>query len=367
MAQSQHGIKVYVEKENRNTMDSEIRYKVRESFQLLGYSEYSLENEEQNRQDNFSVRVSENKIVCTCNNSSNTPTYKFLELQDSSCSQLKLGMPSQTNQAQSQLETSSLTGQFPAGCIDPSANCSRPPAVSNVRLQNVPDSNTSMNSRQKLTACDNLPETLSRKQCNNDPNLTQYFAYNTWQTVELSNNSTAYSQVYYNNNSPFYSSIPVAKQSEHSFHKMLNETRDSDQETHENDSPQDEHQIDEEHEEYERDDCASSSNVSVKSEPVSPPVSPQSFLHIEHVCRWQDVDVTKGKRKVCCDSFDTMYDLVEHITMEHVTTDTDKLFFVCNWENCERKLQPFKARYKLINHIRLVKYAGHYFAEEIMH
>ena len=349
---NQHGLSFSM-RIKKNTMDSEIRYHVRESLQILEDSEYSPKGEDELQQDNFSftitqngnvfeVTVSKNENVCNNSNSNATSTgsqsYELLELQSSSHTKAKSENPSQTN-------------QYPAECSDSTANHSRLPAVNNAWPTEVSNSNISVNRYQNPTPYNSYTwmETLSRCQYNNDPNLTQYPTYNAWQTLPPPTTCTqqsSYSKANYNNNLPLYNSIPgaKAKNSQHSVDMMLNE-RNIDQEMNENEeSLRSEARMEEEYE----DKDSPKSDATVKSEPVSP----QSFLYREHICKWQDADEATGELRLCALSFPTMYEIVEHITAEHVTTDTDKLFFVCNWENCERKLQPFKARYKLINHIR---------------
>ena len=80
-------------------------------------------------------------------------------------------------------------------------------------------------------------------------------------------------------------------------------------------------------------------------------------LRKDHVCQWQDINDSDGQLKTCAHEFATIFEIVEHISEAHVTVDTaegDRHF--CYWEGCDRKLHPFKARYKLINHIRLVHF-----------
>lgn len=55
-----------------------------------------------------------------------------------------------------------------------------------------------------------------------------------------------------------------------------------------------------------------------------------------------------------------MHDIVTHLTVEHVggpecvmgNTGSQALH-TCYWENCSRELKSFKAKYKLVNHIRV--------------
>ena len=102
-----------------------------------------------------------------------------------------------------------------------------------------------------------------------------------------------------------------------------------------------------------------SQNINGHQMDTSRLVLPQHFLLVnplrqEHVCKWQTIDGSDGQLKTCARTFATIFEIVEHISEEHVTFETEGDGRFCYWEKCERKMQPFKARYKLINHIRLV-------------
>lgn len=56
--------------------------------------------------------------------------------------------------------------------------------------------------------------------------------------------------------------------------------------------------------------------------------------------------------KPCSKTFGTMHELVNHVTVEHVG-GPEQSSHVCFWEDCPREGKPFKAKYKLINHIRV--------------
>jgi zinc finger protein ZIC, invertebrate len=47
-----------------------------------------------------------------------------------------------------------------------------------------------------------------------------------------------------------------------------------------------------------------------------------------------------------------MHEIVTHITVEHVG-GPEISNHVCFWDNCPRVGKPFKAKYKLVNHIRV--------------
>ncbi|TFK15373.1 apoptosis inhibitor 5 [Platysternon megacephalum] len=71
----------------------------------------------------------------------------------------------------------------------------------------------------------------------------------------------------------------------------------------------------------------------------------------ELICKWTD---SKGhpSRQPCSRIFSTMYELVLHVTMEHVG-GPEQTNHICDWKGCAREKKPFKAKYKLINHIRV--------------
>ena len=64
-------------------------------------------------------------------------------------------------------------------------------------------------------------------------------------------------------------------------------------------------------------------------------------------CQWRLPDESTS----CNMPFRDMADLVDHIT-HHVNAITDRVF-VCSWKNCERRGVAFKAKYKLVNHVRV--------------
>uniref|UniRef100_A0A3Q1HFC3 C2H2-type domain-containing protein n=1 Tax=Anabas testudineus TaxID=64144 RepID=A0A3Q1HFC3_ANATE len=56
---------------------------------------------------------------------------------------------------------------------------------------------------------------------------------------------------------------------------------------------------------------------------------------------------------VCQQTFTSMHELVDHVTTEHVAAGLETLSHVCMWHECARGGKAFKAKYKLINHIRV--------------
>ncbi|XP_043378648.1 zinc finger protein ZIC 4-like [Chelonia mydas] len=79
--------------------------------------------------------------------------------------------------------------------------------------------------------------------------------------------------------------------------------------------------------------------------------SPGQPIPQELICKWTD---SKGHhaRQACSRIFSTMFELVHHVTMEHVG-GPEQPNHICDWEGCAREKKPFKAKYKLINHIRV--------------
>ena len=70
----------------------------------------------------------------------------------------------------------------------------------------------------------------------------------------------------------------------------------------------------------------------------------------EVTCQWIEPDpVTK---KQCSKTFSSMHEVVTHITVEHVG-GPEISNHACFWEGCSRLGRPFKAKYKLVNHIRV--------------
>ena len=68
-------------------------------------------------------------------------------------------------------------------------------------------------------------------------------------------------------------------------------------------------------------------------------------------CLWVDQEQPEP-RKPCNKTFTTMHEIVTHITVEHVG-GPEQTNHTCYWQNCSREQKPFKAKYKLVNHIRV--------------
>ena len=67
------------------------------------------------------------------------------------------------------------------------------------------------------------------------------------------------------------------------------------------------------------------------------------------VCQWVEPN---AKGKPCGKQFFRMHDIVTHLSEDHVG-GPEITTHVCLWKGCVRNGLPFKAKYKLINHIRV--------------
>ncbi|KAG8511400.1 Zinc finger protein ZIC 4, partial [Galemys pyrenaicus] len=71
----------------------------------------------------------------------------------------------------------------------------------------------------------------------------------------------------------------------------------------------------------------------------------------ELICKWLATNIPAPQR-LCSKTFSTMHELVTHVTVEHVG-GPEQANHICFWEECPRQGKPFKAKYKLVNHIRV--------------
>ena len=78
---------------------------------------------------------------------------------------------------------------------------------------------------------------------------------------------------------------------------------------------------------------------------------PGHHLKQEVCCQWIEPEQPSPK-KTCNKIFGSMHEIVTHITVEHVG-GPEISNHICFWDNCPRVGKPFKAKYKLVNHIRV--------------
>ena len=71
-------------------------------------------------------------------------------------------------------------------------------------------------------------------------------------------------------------------------------------------------------------------------------------LKQETTCEWIDQDT----RKMCGRVYHTLHDIVTHLTVDHIG-GPEISDHTCYWENCPREKKAFKAKYKLVNHVRV--------------
>lgn len=75
----------------------------------------------------------------------------------------------------------------------------------------------------------------------------------------------------------------------------------------------------------------------------------------EMVCNWVEQDqhlLSGSNRKPCNKVFNSMQEIVTHLTVDHVG-GPECTTHACFWLGCTRNGRPFKAKYKLVNHIRV--------------
>ncbi|XP_076330102.1 zinc finger protein ZIC 1-like [Tachypleus tridentatus] len=71
----------------------------------------------------------------------------------------------------------------------------------------------------------------------------------------------------------------------------------------------------------------------------------------EITCLWLESDEPTS-HKACNKTFNSMHEIVTHLTMDHMG-GTESNNHVCFWQDCSRNGRPFKAKYKLVNHLRV--------------
>lgn len=68
-------------------------------------------------------------------------------------------------------------------------------------------------------------------------------------------------------------------------------------------------------------------------------------------CLWVDPDQL-DQTKTCGKNFTSMHEIVTHLTVDHVG-GPEQTNHTCYWQGCDRLMKPFKAKYKLVNHVRV--------------
>ena len=71
-------------------------------------------------------------------------------------------------------------------------------------------------------------------------------------------------------------------------------------------------------------------------------------LKQEMTCEWIEQDT----RKMCGRVYHTLHDIVTHLTVDHIG-GPEISDHTCYWQNCPREKKSFKAKYKLVNHVRV--------------
>uniref|UniRef100_A0A7E4VG81 Zinc finger protein n=1 Tax=Panagrellus redivivus TaxID=6233 RepID=A0A7E4VG81_PANRE len=69
-------------------------------------------------------------------------------------------------------------------------------------------------------------------------------------------------------------------------------------------------------------------------------------------CEWVLNPFQPYTSQICGQHFARIKDLVEHITKDHIGGQ-EVAEHICNWKGCDRTTRPFKAKYKLVNHLRV--------------
>lgn len=111
-----------------------------------------------------------------------------------------------------------------------------------------------------------------------------------------------------------------------------------------------------------RSSSSSSSSASSTTSAYSPAGAFLRYLRTtpvkqEYTCKW----IEQETRQMCNRVFYSLHELVTHLTVDHVGGPDcgggmgggAQAQHTCYWENCARELKSFKAKYKLVNHIRV--------------
>ncbi|XP_014604741.1 PREDICTED: zinc finger protein ZIC 4-like [Polistes canadensis] len=74
--------------------------------------------------------------------------------------------------------------------------------------------------------------------------------------------------------------------------------------------------------------------------------------HHELSCMWVDQESSNTGRRICRKVFANLSDIVTHLAIDHVG-GPEVTTHACYWQGCARNGRAFKAKYKLVNHIRV--------------
>lgn len=70
-----------------------------------------------------------------------------------------------------------------------------------------------------------------------------------------------------------------------------------------------------------------------------------------HVCKWIETLPT-GEQRLCGSTFASLEEIVSHLSNDHIGQNETNIH-LCHWQGCERQHKEFKAKYKLVNHVRV--------------
>ena len=90
-----------------------------------------------------------------------------------------------------------------------------------------------------------------------------------------------------------------------------------------------------------------------------PPKELEYFKRKPPACLWLCKNTMQGEKNVCGREFETIASIVCHISECHLNSayfapnSNHNQLHYCYWKDCPRQMKPFKARYKLVNHIRV--------------
>ena len=94
--------------------------------------------------------------------------------------------------------------------------------------------------------------------------------------------------------------------------------------------------------------AASANSLPVQSQlPIQSSTTESDLTSGPVVCEWKNTD-----GYICGVKLGSVEELVSHLNFDHIGKSDNPSHFCC-WSNCSRQLVPFKAKYKLINHVRI--------------